>query len=228
MNRTALRVFKTRPRSIAMKWCIFHLIHAVPAWWRNTECTGKESVSHWVVSYFAVAIVLGSIGCSLYLGRDIPLNSNRYTRKSVTFCTSFMACWHPRWWGGEGGSHRKGWGCSSEILSSRCKPFEANHPKRIQNRFCNPRVVRRDLPHDAENYFHVKPLVKPCRYINFYLIYLIHYTLCKSLLFTYCPGYSKDMFTIRSSSYNLRSNHILALPDPKNNNLRSAIFFIRS
>ena len=36
-----------------------------------------------------------------------------------------------------------------------------------------------------------------------------------SLFFTNYPGYLKDMFTVRSSSYNLRGNHILALPNPK-------------
>ena len=40
-------------------------------------------------------------------------------------------------------------------------------------------------------------------------------TLYKSLFFTNYPGYLKDMFTVRSSSYNLRGNHILALPKPK-------------
>ena len=39
-------------------------------------------------------------------------------------------------------------------------------------------------------------------------------TLYKSLFFTNYPGYLKDMFTVRSSSYNLRGNHILALPNP--------------
>ena len=39
-------------------------------------------------------------------------------------------------------------------------------------------------------------------------------TLNKSLFFTNYPGY-KDTFTVRSSSYNLRGNHILALPNPK-------------
>ena len=37
----------------------------------------------------------------------------------------------------------------------------------------------------------------------------------KSLFFTNYPGYLKDMFTVRSSSYNLRRNHILALPNLK-------------
>ena len=40
-------------------------------------------------------------------------------------------------------------------------------------------------------------------------------TLYKSLSFTNYPGYLKDMFTVRSSSYNLRGNYILALPNPK-------------
>ena len=40
-------------------------------------------------------------------------------------------------------------------------------------------------------------------------------TLYKSLFFTNYLGYLKDMFTVRSSSYNLRGNHILALPNPK-------------
>jgi len=40
-------------------------------------------------------------------------------------------------------------------------------------------------------------------------------TLYESLFFTNYPGYLKDMFTVRSSSYNLRGNHILALPNPK-------------
>ena len=53
-------------------------------------------------------------------------------------------------------------------------------------------------------------------------------TLNMSLLFADYPGYLKDMFTERSSSYNLRGNHVLALPNPKNNNLRSPLFFMRS
>ena len=40
-------------------------------------------------------------------------------------------------------------------------------------------------------------------------------TLYKSLFFTNYLGYLKDMFTVRSSSHNLRGNHILALPNPK-------------
>ena len=40
-------------------------------------------------------------------------------------------------------------------------------------------------------------------------------TLYKSLFFMSYPGYLKDMFTLRSSSYNLRGNHILALRNPK-------------
>ena len=39
-------------------------------------------------------------------------------------------------------------------------------------------------------------------------------TLYKSLFFTNYPAYLKDMFTERSSSYNLRGNHILALSNP--------------
>ena len=40
-------------------------------------------------------------------------------------------------------------------------------------------------------------------------------TLYKSLFFTNYPGNLKDMLTVRSSSYNLRGNHTLALPNPK-------------
>ena len=40
-------------------------------------------------------------------------------------------------------------------------------------------------------------------------------TLYKSLFFTNYPGYLKDIFTVRSSSYNLRGNHIMSLPNPK-------------
>ncbi|RMX36737.1 hypothetical protein pdam_00023181 [Pocillopora damicornis] len=40
-------------------------------------------------------------------------------------------------------------------------------------------------------------------------------TLYKSLFFKNYPGYLKDMFTVRSSSYNLRGNHIMSLPNPK-------------
>ena len=40
-------------------------------------------------------------------------------------------------------------------------------------------------------------------------------TLYKSLFFANYPAYLKDMFTERSSSYNLRGNHILALSNPK-------------
>ena len=40
-------------------------------------------------------------------------------------------------------------------------------------------------------------------------------TLYKSLFFTNYSGYLKDMFTVRSSSYNLRGNHIMSLPNPK-------------
>ena len=39
--------------------------------------------------------------------------------------------------------------------------------------------------------------------------------LFKSLFFTNYRGYLKDMFTVRSSSYNLRGNHILSPPNPK-------------
>ena len=53
-------------------------------------------------------------------------------------------------------------------------------------------------------------------------------TLYKSLFFTNYPGYLKDMFTVRSSSYNLRGNHIMSLFQPRNNDLRSALFFILS
>ncbi|RMX51089.1 hypothetical protein pdam_00025839 [Pocillopora damicornis] len=34
-------------------------------------------------------------------------------------------------------------------------------------------------------------------------------TLYKTLFFTNYPGYLKDMFNVRSSSYNLRGNHII-------------------
>ena len=40
-------------------------------------------------------------------------------------------------------------------------------------------------------------------------------TLYKSLFFANYPAYLKDMFTERSSSYNLHGNHILALSNPK-------------
>ena len=40
-------------------------------------------------------------------------------------------------------------------------------------------------------------------------------TLYKSLFFKNFSGYLKDMFTIRSSSHNLRGNHITSLPNPK-------------
>ena len=40
-------------------------------------------------------------------------------------------------------------------------------------------------------------------------------TLYKSLFFMNYPGYLKDMFTVWSSSYNLRGNHIPAFPNPK-------------
>ena len=50
----------------------------------------------------------------------------------------------------------------------------------------------------------------------------------KSLFFTNYPGYLKDMFTVRSSSYNLRGNHILALPNPKTTTYGLHSFFILS
>ena len=40
-------------------------------------------------------------------------------------------------------------------------------------------------------------------------------TLYKSLFFMNYPGYLKDMFTLRSSSYTLQGNHILALRNLK-------------
>ena len=40
-------------------------------------------------------------------------------------------------------------------------------------------------------------------------------TLYKSLFLTNYLGYLKYMLTVQSSSYNLRGNHILALPNPK-------------
>ena len=39
-------------------------------------------------------------------------------------------------------------------------------------------------------------------------------TLYKYLFLTNYPGYLKDMFTVRSSSYNLGENHIMSLPNP--------------
>ena len=47
--------------------------------------------------------------------------------------------------------------------------------------------------------------------------------LYKSLFFTNYPGYFKDVFTVRSSSYNLRRSHILALP-----NLKAATYGLHS
>ena len=38
---------------------------------------------------------------------------------------------------------------------------------------------------------------------------------CKSLFFTHFPTYMKIMFSLRSSSYDLRSNYILSLSKPK-------------
>ena len=45
-------------------------------------------------------------------------------------------------------------------------------------------------------------------------LFLMH-TLYKSPVLYELSGLLKDMFTVRSSSYNLRGNHILALPNPK-------------
>ena len=53
-------------------------------------------------------------------------------------------------------------------------------------------------------------------------------TLYKSLFFTNYSGYLKDMFTLRSSSYNSRGNHILALPNPKTTTYGLHSLFIRS
>ena len=51
-------------------------------------------------------------------------------------------------------------------------------------------------------------------------------TLYKSLFFANYP----DMFTVRSLSYNLRGNHILALPNPKTTtySLHSAFSYVAS
>ena len=56
--------------------------------------------------------------------------------------------------------------------------------------------------------------------VNMKSLFIRHFqnfmiTLYKSLFFMNYPGYLKDMFTLRSSSSNLRGNHILALPNPK-------------
>jgi len=40
-------------------------------------------------------------------------------------------------------------------------------------------------------------------------------TLYMSLFFTYYPVYLRDMLTVRTSSYNLRGNYILDLPQAK-------------
>ena len=53
-------------------------------------------------------------------------------------------------------------------------------------------------------------------------------TLYKSLFFTNYSGYLKYMFTVRSSSYNLRGNHILAFPNPKTTTYGLHSLFIRS
>ena len=39
--------------------------------------------------------------------------------------------------------------------------------------------------------------------------------LYKSLFFTKYPIYTRNMFTLRTTSYNLRGNYILTLPVPK-------------
>ena len=51
--------------------------------------------------------------------------------------------------------------------------------------------------------------------------------LYKSLFFTHFPAYMKDMFSLRSSSYNLRGNNILSLRKPRTTSygLNSFSFF---
>ena len=52
---------------------------------------------------------------------------------------------------------------------------------------------------------------------NFLILLLL---LNKSLFFTYFPGYMKNMFSLRSSSYDLRGNYILSLSKPKTTTYR--------
>ena len=52
------------------------------------------------------------------------------------------------------------------------------------------------------------------RYASWY-VWVLCVSFFKSLFFANYPGYLKDTFTERSSSYNLRGNHVLALPSPK-------------
>ena len=53
------------------------------------------------------------------------------------------------------------------------------------------------------------------------LLYLILLLLLnKSLFFTHFPGYMKNMFSLRSSSYDLRGNYILSLSKPKTTTYR--------
>ena len=48
--------------------------------------------------------------------------------------------------------------------------------------------------------------------INVYIMLILLY---KSLFLTKYPIYMQNMFTLRSTSYNLHSNYILTLPVPK-------------
>ena len=57
--------------------------------------------------------------------------------------------------------------------------------------------------------------VEQCKSLFIRRLQNLMITLYKSLFFANYPGYLKDMFTERSSSYNLHGNHVLALPNPK-------------
>ena len=55
----------------------------------------------------------------------------------------------------------------------------------------------------------------------------LYYYIFKSLFFTHFPAYMKDMFSLRSSSFNLRGNNILSLRKPRTTSygLNSFSFF---
>ena len=96
--------------------------------------------------------------------------------------------------------------------SSVCHFCGARNTDKVDN--LNKRILRFILQDYSSPYeillskVNLKPLF--IRRLQNFMI-----TLYKSLFFADYPRYLKDMFTVRSSSYNLRGNHILVLPNPK-------------
>ena len=79
----------------------------------------------------------------------------------------------------------------------------------------NKRILRFILGDFESKYYNLLDKVNCASLYNKRHIHNMLILLYKSLFLAKYPIYMKNMFTLRSTSYNLRGNHILTLPVPK-------------